>query len=211
VSLTDRQIEAYSRQLILPEYSGAAQEKLLAVRIEISGYGLAAQTAASYLAGAGVGTLYLDQVLHQPGLFVPPNQRSADTVLAARPAALPLDVLIETDAIESIQSRTAIRYGILRIEENAAGETFLQQYPAATFPKACPICHPRSRSVASGDPAAAAIAGCLSALVALRWIVSPVEKEEPCFQKLRPGDSTFSRDAERPKQPCHCLPPAQNS
>ena len=58
MSLTDRQIEAYSRQLILQEYSGAAQERLLAARIEITGHGLAAQTAASYLAGAGVASLY---------------------------------------------------------------------------------------------------------------------------------------------------------
>lgn len=207
MSLTDRQIEAYSRQLILQEYSGAAQEKLLAARIEISGHGLAAQTAASYLAGAGVGTLYLDPTLHQPGLFAPPNQRSADTVLAATPAALPLDVLIETDVTEA---RTNIRYGVLRVEENAAGETCLQQYPAATFPRACPACHPRSQPAPSSDPAAAAIAGCLSALVAMRWIVSPAEREEPCFQRLRPGDSTFSRDAARSEKPCNCLAPAKN-
>ncbi len=207
MSLTDRQIEAYSRQLILQEYSGAAQEKLLAARIEISGHGLAAQTAASYLAGAGVGTLYLDPILHQPGLFAPPNQRSADTVLAATPAALPLDVFIETDVTEA---RTNIRYGVLRVEDNAAGETCLQQYPAATFPRACPACHPRSQLAPGGDPAAAAIAGCLSALVAMRWIVSPAEREEPCFQKLRRGDSTFSRDAARSEKPCNCRAPAKN-
>ena len=207
MSLTDRQIEAYGRQLILQEYSGAAQERLLAARIEITGHGLAAQTAASYLAGAGVGTLYIDPTLHQPGLFAPPNQRSADTVLAAAPATLPLDVLIETDATAA---KTNTRYGVLRIEENAAGETCLQQYPTATFPRACPACHPRGRPATSTDPAAAAIAGCLSALVAMRWIVSPAEREEPCFQKLRPGDSTFSRDAERSEKPCNCRPPAKN-
>jgi len=207
VSLTDRQIEAYSRQLILQEYSGAAQERLLAARIEISGQGLAAQTAASYLAGAGVGTLYIDRTLHQPGLFAPPNQRSADTVLATAPAALPLDVLIET---EETEARVNIRYGVLRIEANAAGETCLQQYPAATFPRACPICQPRSRPATGSDPAAAAIAGCLAALVAMRWIVSPAESEEPCFQKIRPGDSTFSRDAERAEKPCNCVPAAKN-
>ncbi len=44
MSLTNRQIEAYSRQIILRDFSAASQERLLAASIEIHGHGIAGQT-----------------------------------------------------------------------------------------------------------------------------------------------------------------------
>ncbi len=55
--LNDRQVERYSRQLLLDDFTEDAQEKLLAARVLIVGAGGLGSPAAEYLAGAGIGTL----------------------------------------------------------------------------------------------------------------------------------------------------------
>lgn len=57
MSLNDIQIERYSRQILLPDVGGKGQEKLLAAKVLIIGAGGLGSPVASYLAGAGVGTL----------------------------------------------------------------------------------------------------------------------------------------------------------
>jgi molybdopterin/thiamine biosynthesis adenylyltransferase len=59
MALSDRQIERYSRQIILPEVGGRGQARLLAAVMTLAGSGTLAATAARYLAGAGVGELRL--------------------------------------------------------------------------------------------------------------------------------------------------------
>jgi molybdopterin/thiamine biosynthesis adenylyltransferase len=55
--LSDVQIERYCRQVILPEIGSGGQEQLLRSTVSLHGDGDAAFLCASYLAGAGVGTL----------------------------------------------------------------------------------------------------------------------------------------------------------
>jgi molybdopterin/thiamine biosynthesis adenylyltransferase len=55
VSLSDRELERYSRQLVLPEWSGAAQERLRAASAVVVGAGALGSPAAAYLVAAGVG------------------------------------------------------------------------------------------------------------------------------------------------------------
>ena len=55
--LTDSAIERYSRQLVLPEWSGAVQERLAGATAMVIGAGALGSPAATYLACAGVGRL----------------------------------------------------------------------------------------------------------------------------------------------------------
>lgn len=53
--LTLDEIDRYHRQMLLPEWGAAGQERVRAARVLLVGDGAAAQAAWRYLTGAGVG------------------------------------------------------------------------------------------------------------------------------------------------------------
>ncbi len=55
MTLSDSELERYSRQLVLPEWSGAAQESLREASVIVVGAGALGSPVATYLAAAGVG------------------------------------------------------------------------------------------------------------------------------------------------------------
>jgi molybdopterin/thiamine biosynthesis adenylyltransferase len=101
--LSDADLERYSRQLVLPEWSEAAQLALREASVLIIGAGALGSPVAAYLAGAGVGRLGLvddDDVelsnLHRqhlhftPDLGVPKAESAAAKLRFLNP-----DVLVE--------------------------------------------------------------------------------------------------------------------
>ena len=59
--LTPGQQERYARHLLLDEFGGDGQERLLAAAVHVSGTGPAALWAARYLAASGVGRLQIEE------------------------------------------------------------------------------------------------------------------------------------------------------
>ena len=57
MALTVDEIDRYGRQVLLPEWGAAGQERLRASSLTVRGQGAAAATAVRYLAAAGVGHL----------------------------------------------------------------------------------------------------------------------------------------------------------
>jgi hypothetical protein len=60
VTLSDDQVERYSRQILLPEVGGRGQERLLAARVTVTGDGPVAAHAATLLAAGGMGVVCTD-------------------------------------------------------------------------------------------------------------------------------------------------------
>ena len=94
--LSDDELDRYSRQLVLPEWSGAAQERLKGATAIVVGVGALGSPAATYLAAAGVGHIGVvdsDRVelsnLHRQPLHFTPDVGLAK----ADNAALKLGVL----------------------------------------------------------------------------------------------------------------------
>jgi adenylyltransferase/sulfurtransferase len=105
VSPSDEELERYSRQLVMPEWSGAAQERLARARVMVVGLGALGTPVAAYLAGAGVGRLELvdsDSVelsnLHRQTLHGTPEIGLAKVTSAARRLA-DLNPHVEVDAL----------------------------------------------------------------------------------------------------------------
>lgn len=57
MKLRDDQIERYSRQILLPDFGGKGQEKLLNAKVLIIGAGGLGSPCSLYLAAAGIGTI----------------------------------------------------------------------------------------------------------------------------------------------------------
>jgi adenylyltransferase/sulfurtransferase len=95
MTLSELEIERYSRQLVLPEWSGEAQERLGSASAIVIGVGALGSPVASYLVAAGVGTVgiaddgevELSNLHRQPLHFTPdlggPKVRTAAMKLRA--------------------------------------------------------------------------------------------------------------------------------
>lgn len=91
MTLSDQELERYSRQLVLPEWSGKAQERLKAASAIVVGAGALGSAAGAYLAAAGVGRIgvvdsddiELSNLSRQPIHFTPDvGTRKAESAAA---------------------------------------------------------------------------------------------------------------------------------
>ena len=104
MSLSEQELERYSRQLVLPEWSGAAQERLKAASVIVIGLGALGSPAAQYLTAAGVGRLgvvdsdhvELSNLNRQPLHFTPDVTLGKADNAKVKLTALNPDVLVDS-------------------------------------------------------------------------------------------------------------------
>jgi molybdopterin-synthase adenylyltransferase len=108
VTLSDSELERYSRQLVLPEWSGAAQERLRAASAIVVGAGALGSPAAMYLAAAGVGRIgvvdydavELSNLHRQPLHFTPDLGIAKADNAAVKLGALNPETVVEPYPVE---------------------------------------------------------------------------------------------------------------
>jgi vacuolar-type H+-ATPase subunit F/Vma7 len=93
MTLTDAQIDRYSRQIIVPHIGGRGQERLLGARMLIAGDGRDIQAPLAYLIGAGVGAIRVKSSAGQVA-FAETNPDVSITVVDKTAEAVDLALII---------------------------------------------------------------------------------------------------------------------
>ena len=107
MSLTDAQIDRYSRQIIVPHIGGRGQERLLAARILLCGDAREIEAPLAYLVGAGVGSISLKLSADHP-LFTEKNADVSVTIADGSMSRVDLAlVIIGSDAARKIADEIA--------------------------------------------------------------------------------------------------------
>jgi molybdopterin/thiamine biosynthesis adenylyltransferase len=106
--LSEREIERYARQLVLPEWSGATQERLKNATAIVIGAGALGSPAATYLACAGVGRIgiadgdwvEISNLQRQPLHFTPDIDAQKSESGAQKLGVLNTDITVEPYPVE---------------------------------------------------------------------------------------------------------------
>src|SRR3954453_10578465 len=108
MALSEREVERYSRQLVLPEWSGAIQERLRTSTAIVIGAGALGSPAATYLACAGVGRVgivdgdwvELSNLQRQPLHFTPDVDAQKSESAAQKLGVLNSEISVEPYPVE---------------------------------------------------------------------------------------------------------------
>lgn len=108
MSLSEAELERYSRQLLMAEWTGVAQEAVKAARAIVVGVGALGSPVAAYLAAAGVGQIglvdgdvvELSNLHRQPLHFTPDVGMPKAEVAAAKLGLLNPEVVVESYPVE---------------------------------------------------------------------------------------------------------------
>lgn len=169
MALSDAQVDRYSRQIVLPEIGGRGQERLLAATVCLRGGGPLLDTAARYLAGAGIGALRLDDprlvaVLRALNDDVDVHAGGVDGATAVIATGLDVDALAACSAAARAGGAPLIAAGL-----SGSGGWLLQG-------NGCPACAAHAAAErtpyrAALAPVAAGVLGALAALAVLRRVL----------------------------------------
>jgi hypothetical protein len=163
--LTDAQIDRYSRQIVLSEIGGKGQESLLRAEAAIHGSGDAALVCASYLAGAGVGTLSIAGIEPRGSLgsVLDLETRNPDCRLVREPRRPSVTIVVGRDVPDAFPSSSAVVWGA------SSGDCVRQAYLPAGH--ACAPCLRELAGRQSGDEASPQMLGTVLALEGLRALL----------------------------------------
>jgi len=204
VSLTDEQVERYSRQIILREIGGIGQRRLLASRCLLRGTGPALACAATYLAGAGVGHLCMEPSASERALaFAPLAERNSDVdlrVVQSGEDRGAYELCIDTTGGRADDARGVPRYGEIAVDASprAVG---LRIVPSRAGCLACRGA-PADAAGTRANPIDAAAAGAMAALAALRWLAELDQDAEPRRLTLARGAPTWTEATLGPTATC---------
>jgi molybdopterin-synthase adenylyltransferase len=223
--LTDPHVARFARQLLVPGFGAAGQERLMASRVRAIGADAVAAPALVYLVQAGIGTLWIDDPdvigpadvggwLFGQGLIGQPRAEAAVAALSplsrfSNVQPYPLGgvptatlVVASSSAQALATAETARRAGILCVVVDADGEGG----SVTVVPVGAP-CYACARAVASSGrpatPASAALAA-LGAMELLQHIA------DPTLVTGRRTDMTRGVTSARPSARlpgCACAPP----
>jgi molybdopterin/thiamine biosynthesis adenylyltransferase len=106
--LTEREVERYARQLVLPEWTGEVQERLRNASAVVIGAGALGSPAATYLTGAGVGRIgvvdgdwvELSNLNRQPLHFTPDIEAQKAESAAQKLGVLNTEISVEPYPVE---------------------------------------------------------------------------------------------------------------
>ncbi len=197
MTLSDAQVERYSRQILLPEVGGRGQARLLLARVALAGAGEAAAVAATLRGRAGVG--HLDVIGDGPGLpELSPDCQVTRHALAAGAPLPDVAVAVAADAAHA---------GVLGRRAQARGRPIVlgtfdgdRAVVATLVGRPCIACLPvdwaGSGSTAGAIVLAAPLAlalGALAASEALQVLLDPPRRGRLQAIDLAPGGSAASR------------------
>lgn len=202
MTLSDRQIERYSRQILVA--GGVAQERLLAARVALMGSAATVEPALRYLVGAGVGRLHLelldDDRARRDRLVARARELDSNVVVESEepPAASPdlRVVLVDTDRLVEVRSR--------RAELSTSAVVLARLAPPlklAALPQAGPLpavfdtelC--ASASYEQSDPSLAGFVTMVAVTEALKLLIGPAELAKPVMIDFD-GYQTRTRELE---------------
>jgi adenylyltransferase/sulfurtransferase len=176
----------FARQLALPEVGPAGQERLCAARAVVVGDGLAAETAARYLAAAGVGALRLlgsaasepwDAELRasNPDVALEHGPRPGDGLAwmeALEGASIVVRADFDDDALVPAAVRRAVPLVVLRGDEGAADVVSFRKHGPCPH---APLDVLAVAAVPIPDGPASVVAGALAAAEALHVLIGHAE------------------------------------
>lgn len=169
MTLTDEQIEQYSRQIILPELGGVGQKRMLSAHALLTGHGIAFECAATYLVGAGLGSIDLDGTGDRVG-FAQLAERNLDVSLGTAASSVDLrsyDVLLSFAEPGVTRLRGHARRGEVRTLADRNG-LHVDIVPATAGCLACAA--PPPLEPTAPPQIDAFQAGAMAALAALLWV-----------------------------------------
>ncbi|HVU49091.1 MAG TPA: ThiF family adenylyltransferase [Polyangia bacterium] len=177
----------FARQLALPEVGADGQERLGAARAVVVGDGLGAETAARYLAAAGVGALrilsagetwpHLDEALRgsNPDVTIERGPRPADGrawMAALEGVAIVVRADLDDDALLPAAIRRGVPLVVLRGQDGGDGAVDVVSFRKHGPCPHAPLDVPRVAAVPAPEGAARVVAGTAAAAEALHVLVA---------------------------------------